>query len=96
MNMEPAEDFDKLSFGWVLPKYTNEDYILDGAKDTFSLNKLYEKGGHTHLTYEIQKRLSEWHNLIRRLYRGINMVGNYTSSAESATGADYVYDLIGV
>ena len=92
MDMDRAESFDRLSFGWVLPKYENDDYTLDGAKKSLNLNNPYEKGGHTHLTYEIAKRRDGWRNLIRRLSRGINMVGNYDPETGRLDAQGFVTD----
>ena len=59
MDMERAPHFDDVSFGWMLPKYGNETYVLDGKFSegwplpTLVLNDEADKGGHTFLTYLI-------------------------------------------
>ncbi|MCG8431646.1 MAG: nucleotidyltransferase domain-containing protein, partial [Candidatus Omnitrophica bacterium] len=92
MARERADHFDNISFGWALPKYANDDYLLGGAKGALNLNQRYEKGGHTHLTYEIFKRRRQWRNLIRRLSRGINLRGNYDPEAGTLDADGFVTD----
>jgi hypothetical protein len=77
MDAPQAVPFEEISFSVMTPVY-NEFVLLlldEEAPMQPSLNRRYAKGGHTLLTYLVERYRDEWNNLIERMKRRKDFLG---------------------